>query len=116
MRNSKTHSVTMKKKLIKCQSVFNAYNEIQYAYGDVLDNNTEVVDIKCNVKLIGCPEGEHYTTDFYCTKSNGEIMVRECVDKNKLLKPMTVKILDISRNYWLSKGITDWGIVLGECK
>ena len=29
MRNSKTHSVTMKKKLIKCQSVFNAYNEIQ---------------------------------------------------------------------------------------
>ena len=95
MRNSKTHSVTMKKKLMKCQSVFNAYNEIQYVYGDVLDNNTEVVDIKCNVKLIGCPEGEHYTTDFYCTKMNGEIMVRECVDKNKLLKPMTVKMLDM---------------------
>ena len=33
-----------------------------------------------------------------------------------LLKPMTAKLLDISRNYWLSKGITDWGIVLGECE
>jgi len=116
MRNSKTHSVTIKKKLDKCQSVFHAFNEIQYTYGIKLDGNTDIVDFKCNVKLIGCSEGEQYTTDFYCTKSNGEIMVRECVDKNKLLKPMTIKMLDISRNYWLSKGITDWGIVLGECK
>lgn len=81
MRNSKTHSVTIKKKLDKCQSVFHAFNEIQYTYGIKLDGNTDIVDIKCNVKLIGCSEGEQYITDFYCTKSNGEIMVRECVDK-----------------------------------
>ncbi len=114
MRNSKTHSMTMKKKLTKCQSVFNAYNDIQYSYGIALDKNNDIVDIKCNVKLTGCSEGEHYTTDFYCVKSNGEVMVRECVDKNKLLKPMVVKLLDISRNYWMSKGVIDWGIVLGE--
>lgn len=112
MRNSKTHSVTIKKQLNKCRSVFNSYNSIQYAYGIKLDSNADITDIKCNVKLTGCPEGENYTTDFYCTKTNGEAMVRECVDKNKLLKPMTVKLLDISRNYWLSKGVTDWGIVL----
>lgn len=114
MRNSKTHSITMKKKLSKCQTVFNAFNEIQYAYGTELDNNPDIVDIRCNVKLSGCSEGEHYTTDFYCIKTNGEVMIRECLDKNKLLKPMTANLLDISRNYWLSKGITDWGIVLGE--
>ena len=41
MRNSKTHSVTMKKKLTKCQTVFNAYNDLQYAYGTKLDNNQD---------------------------------------------------------------------------
>lgn len=114
MRNSKTHSITMKKKLKKCQSTFNAYNELQYAYGIKLDDNEDIIDIQCNVKLPSCPEGEYYRTDFYCVKSNGEIMIRECVYKDKLLKPMTAKLLDISRNYWLSKGITDWGIVLNE--
>ena len=42
--------------------------------------------------------------------------VAECLDESKLLKPMTSKLLDISRNYWLSKGVIDWGIVLGESK
>lgn len=112
MRNSKTHSVTMKKKLTKCQTVFNAYNDLQYAYGTKLDNNQDIVEIKCNVKLTDCLDGENYTTDFYCVKTNGEVMVRECVYKDKLLKPMTVKLLDMSRNYWLSKGVLDWGIVI----
>lgn len=116
MRNSKTHSKTLKRRLTKSQTIFYAYNDIQYAYGIKLDSNPDVVDIKCNVKLIGCPEGEHYTTDFYCTKINGEIMVRECVEKEKLLKPLTAKMLDISRIYWLSKGVVDWGIVLNETK
>jgi hypothetical protein len=43
-------------------------------------------------------------------------MVRECVEKEKLLKPLTAKMLDISRIYWLSKGVVDWGIVLNETK
>ena len=114
MRNSKTHSVTLKKKLEKSQSTFIAYNELQYALGNKLDSNPNIVEIKFNVKLKGCPEGEHYTTDFCCTKTNGELMVRECVYKNKLLKPMTVKLLDISRNYWHSRGVKDWGIVIDD--
>ena len=73
-----------------------------------------MVVIECNVKLVGCQYAENYTTDFYCIKLGGEVMVRECVDKSKLLKPMTLKLLDISRNYWISKGIKDWGIVLNE--
>ena len=114
MRNRNTHSLTIKRNLNKCKSVFNAYNDIQYAYGLRLDANPDVVEFECNVKLIGCQEAESYATDFYCIKHGGEAMVRECVDKSKLLKPMTLKLLDISRNYWLSKGITDWGIVLNE--
>ena len=114
MRNSNTHSLTIKRNLQKCKSVFNAYNDLQYAYGLKLDSNPDIIEIECNVKLVGCQEAASYTTDFYCIKLGGEAMVRECVDKNKLLKPMTLKLLSISRNYWLSKGITDWGIVFNE--
>ena len=30
------------------------------------------------------------------------------------VKPMNIKMLDSSREYWLSKGIKDWGIVLDD--
>ena len=40
--------------------------------------------------------------------------VVECIEKEKLLKPLTCKMLDCSRNYWLSKGVNDWRLVIGE--
>lgn len=116
MRNKNTHSVTLKKKLSKCKSVFNAYNELQYKYGDYLDANKEIAEFRCNVPIEECELDGTYTTDFYCVKINGDIIVRECVYKEKLLWPQTIKTLDASRNYWLSKGITDWGIILNESK
>ena len=112
MRNKKTHSVTIKKKLSKCRLIFYAHNELQYKYGCQLDFSSEIAEIKCNVPIeVADVEGE-FTTDFYCIKTNGEIIVRECVYKDKLLKPLTIKMLDASRNYWLSKGVADWGLVL----
>ena len=40
MRNSKTHSITMKKKLIKCQTVFNAYNDSYLSRCFAIEQNT----------------------------------------------------------------------------
>ena len=45
---------------------------------------------------------------------NGDVMVRECVLRKHLAKPMTVKMLDISREYWLRHGVSDWGLVIDE--
>ena len=42
------------------------------------------------------------------------MMVRECVYKKNLLKPAVIKMLDASHSYWLSRGIKDYGIVIGE--
>jgi hypothetical protein len=112
MRNKNTHSITLKKKLNKCKTVFYAYNDLQYKYGDNLDADTTITEIKCNVQIDECELGDNYTTDFYCIKCDGSILVRECVYKDRLLRPQTIKMLDASRNYWLSKGVTDWGIVL----
>ena len=53
-------------------------------------------------------------SDFLCTKKKKKKMVRECVQRKHLTKPLTVKLLDISRDYWLGQGIEDWGVVINE--
>ena len=113
MRRKNIKDRCQKQSLSKCQGVCKTYDAIQTAYARKLQEREDISEFRCNVLLEGLTEGE-YTSDFVCVKNDGDIMVRECVDKNKLLKPMMARMLDISRNYWMSKGITDWGIVLGE--
>ena len=97
-----------KRKLPKCEGVCKTYNAIQYAYADVLSTSNEIKSFQVNVEL----EEEDYTSDFVCTKLNGDLMVRVCISRQYLTKPMNAKLLDLSRNYWLRHGITDWGIVI----
>ena len=111
MRPLKIKDRCIKKKLKKCEEVAKTYDKIQTAYADVLDNDENVRRIKCNVVLENLDEGE-YTTDFYCEKSDGDFMVRECVFRKKLSLPRTCKLLDASRDYWLRRGVTDWSIVV----
>ena len=99
-----------KRSLSKCVGVCKTYDRLQSLYADMLQADNNIVEIRCNVLL----EGKEYTTDFVCVKVNQELMVRECINRNHLMKPMSVKMLDISREYWLSRGVTDWGIVINE--
>ena len=100
-----------KRVLGKCEDVCRTYDAIQTAYADVLQQCSDVQLIKCNVLLEGLPEGE-YTSDFVCIKTDGVFMVRECVQRKLLTKPMTVKLLDASRKYWLRRGVNDWGLAI----
>ena len=97
-----------KRKLKKCEEVAKTYDKIQTVYADVLDRDPNVKSIRCNIPL----DGEEYMTDFLCTKQDGDLMVRECVSRAHLTKPMTLKLLDSSRTYWLRHGVTDWGVVV----
>ena len=99
-----------KRTISKCEDVCRTFAPIQYAYADVLQASEEIKEIRCNVSL----DGEEYTSDFVCVKSNGDLLVRECVDRRFLTKPLTVKLLDVSRLYWLRRGVTDWGLVVNE--
>ena len=74
-------------------------------------NSDDVEEFKCNVLLEGLEEGE-YTSDFVCRRTNGDWFVRECVFRSHLTKPMTVKHLDMSREYWMRRGIKDFGVVI----
>lgn len=112
MRNVNYKVKCLKKKITKSKDIFKAYNDIQYAYVDILEQDEEVVEIKSNVLLDGLSIEGKYTTDFVCTLNNGDIRVRECVFKKHLTKPMTVKLLDESRDFWLKRGVHDWGVVI----
>ena len=95
----------------KYEGVCRIYDPIQSAYADILQQNDQVVKFQCNLLMEGLTEGE-YTSDFVCTKADEELMVRECVQRKRLLKPMTVKLLDASRAYWNQHGVEDWGLVI----
>ncbi len=41
-------------------------------------------------------------------------MVRECLQRDRLTKPMNAKLLNASRNYWIKHGVEDWGLVINE--
>jgi hypothetical protein len=86
-----------KRKLSKCKGVCKTYDALQYTYADMLEADNDIVEIRCNVQL----EGMDYTSDFLCIKANGEYMVRECVYRKLLTKPMTMKMLESSRQYWM---------------
>ena len=102
-----------KRTISKCAEVCRTFDSIQYAYADVLQASEDIKEIRCNVPLDGLPDGE-YTSDFVCTKTNGDLLVRECVERRFLTKPLTVKLLDASRLYWLRRGVSDWGLVVNE--
>ena len=116
MRNKKTKSATTKVHLTKMKKVCVTYNRVQYAYALKLDLDENITEIRVNVDLEGFKYDKYpdrtYTSDFVCTKKNGELMVRECSERKYIGRPKTVKLLDCSRKYWLSNGVSDWGIVI----
>lgn len=103
----------IKLSLTKSKDVLKLYSKIQERCAVLLQEDEEVTEIRCNVPLDGLNVGD-YTSDFVCVKKNKDILVRECVRRCHLTKPMTVKLLDASRNYWLRHGVMDWGIVIDE--
>lgn len=105
-----------KKTIEKSREVCRTYDAIQSAYVDLLQSDHAIQEIRCNVLLEGLFDGDdssrEYTSDFVCIKTDGDFMVRECVFRKYLTKPMTVRLLDASREYWIKRGVTDWGLVI----
>lgn len=105
-----------KRSMSKCaDGVVRTYNVIESKYADKLQEDPDVKEFRCQVLLEGLEIGE-YCSDFVATKVDGDLMVRECVFRKHLTKPMTAKLLDASRGYWLRRGVTDWGIVVDKKK
>lgn len=100
-----------KHSLEKFTTICKTYDPIQTAYANILVNNKDIVEVRCNVILDGEDYGE-YMTDFVCTKVDGDLIVRECISRKLLFKPQTATLLEMSQKYWLRHGVTDWGLVV----
>ena len=106
----------IKRKLDKCKEVCRSYSEMQDDYSRFLQVDDNVIEFQCNVRLTDDPETDHYTSDFVIKLVDGTIRVRECVYRKNLERPSTARLLDLSKNYWLSKGVSDWGLVVDVIK
>lgn len=101
-----------KRYLSKCaDGVAKTFTDIESRFADLLQKDNEIKEFRCNVFLEGFSEGE-YCSDFVCIKIDGDMMVRECVYRKMICKPLNVRLLDASRQYWLKHGVSDWGIVV----
>lgn len=105
-----------KRKLNKVDGLCITYDKLQTACADYLSEQSEIEEIRCNVYLEGLENESEYTSDFVCRKTNGNLIVRECVFRKYLTKPMTARLLEESRSYWERHGVDDWGIVTDEEK
>ena len=106
----------IKRQLSKCKDICRSYSEMQDDYARFLQVDDNVISFACNIKLDEDPETENYTTDFVITMADGTIRVRECVYRKHLERPSTARLLDLSKDYWRSKGVMDWGIVVDVIK
>lgn len=105
-----------KRSMSKCADKFaRTYNAIEAKYAEKLQENPDVKEFRCQVLLEGLEIGD-YCSDFVATKVDDNLMVRECVYRKHLSKPMTAKLLDASRNFWTRRGVSDWGIVIDKKK
>ena len=110
MRNKNFKGRCVKVMLKKCKEVCRTYDPIQTAYANVLERSDDIVEVRCKVALDGLEIGD-YMSDFVCVKSNGDLMVRECVYRKLLERPSTLKLLDASQKFWYRHGVMDWGVV-----
>ena len=107
--NPKTRCIKLN--LSKSTDVCRCYSDLQSEYAGILEARDDVESYTCNMPLNGLAMG-NYTSDFCVKLIDGTLVIRECVNRNHLTKPMTVHLLDASRDYWNRRGVTDWGLVI----
>lgn len=91
MRKQKYKGRCEKRILSKSDEVCRFYSDLQSKYADKLDSDNGIKQIHCNVYLCNT----EYMSDFLCTRKNGDVFIRECVERRFLNKPMTIKMLTI---------------------
>lgn len=96
----------------KCtDSVARTYNAIESKYAELLQENPDIKEFRCQVLLEGLEISE-YCSDFVAVRTDGDLRIWECVYRKDLRKLKTAKLLDASRNYWRRRGVEDWGIAV----
>lgn len=108
MRKKDYKGRCMKKTSPKSETVCRLYDDLQISFLKNLEADDDVISIQTNAPL----DDLDFTSDFLCRRANGDFMLRECVYRKYLTKPLTAEQLDLSRMYWAKHGVVDWGVVI----
>ncbi len=115
MRNKRQKGRCRKQSVPKFLDLCKTYDLLQEKGAIALSQMDEIETISCNVELEGFDlDGNQYTSDFVCKLKSKDRMVRECVYRNHLRMPKTIRLLAESRRYWKANGISDWGLIVDE--
>lgn len=112
MRKKNFKGKCEKRSLPKFPQGCRTFDDVQYEAANYLIDQEDIVEIACNVPLDG--ECEEYMSDFVCKKENGDLAIYECERRDYLTKPMSAKLLEMSRQYWLKRGVNDFNIIVEE--
>lgn len=110
MRKENYKGRAEKRMVAKCVGVCVTYDGLHRKLTDVLAEDREIKEFRCNVLM----DGVGYTSDAVATAEDGHLIVFECVYRKTLIRPSVGKLLDLSRNYWLKHGVLkeDWRLVI----
>lgn len=86
------------------------FSALQKKFAECLDKDERVESFEANVAVDDLPIEGIYTTDFVVKYKDGTAMAWETVLRRHITKPQTMKLLSLSRAYWLRRGVK-WGIV-----
>ena len=86
------------------------FTALQRKFAECLDKDESVETFEANVVVDQLPIEGVYTTDFVVKYKDGTAMAWETVLRRHITKPQTMKLLSLSRAYWLHRGVK-WGIV-----
>ncbi|MCI9127863.1 MAG: hypothetical protein HFG28_11900 [Eubacterium sp.] len=99
-----------KRNVPKCGGVCKTYDALQSRMVDILSEDEDVKEIRCNVQMAGT----EYVSDIVCTMEDDTIVIYECCYRNLLKRPSNAKLLQQSRDYWLQHGVKeeDWRLAV----
>ena len=101
MRTKPCRKRCEKRTLKKCEGICKTYGDIHAKYADLLSEREDIESFRTNVLMEGLELGA-YTSDIVAVKTDGSLMVRECVPRRTLLRTKTCSLLDVSREYWVN--------------
>ena len=108
MRNIRNHTRTsvIKVKFSKAvNGVCKLYSSLQRKLAERFENDDSVETFEVNVKVDELPIDGAFTTDLLVKFKDGSLKACECILRRHLTKPMSMRLLSLSRAYWMKKGV-----------
>lgn len=111
MKSKNSNVTTIKSHINKCENDVCITNSVIQTKGtEFLASLGEIVSFKTNVPFIAA-DGKEYTSDILAVTIDGSPVIAECIALKLLANAKYLQKLELSYEYWIGHGVTDWRIL-----